>query len=117
MRTRRKTVGEKRAERDEVERRAVEAFLPQLASLRSLAEAHDLVSRPPRPGAPSRILYKNLEFFIDGSSFTVPTGSSDDERYLYARFIERLAEIGEVTRDQALEVVRRLEESIQNRYR
>lgn len=92
MKKRRKTVAERRSERAAAERQVWTAFRPKLEALQTMPEAYQLVAESPRPDAPGRRYYSNLGFFLQ--SFSVPDGSSNEERALYLQFIERLDAAG-----------------------
>lgn len=95
MRAKRKTVAEKRAEREQAERRDRNYFFPRLDSLQSALDLLKFMEQHPRGGG----LFSNLAFFAIHTKFAVPDGSTDEERRHYIRFVERLAESGEVPRD------------------
>lgn len=84
----RKTKAERDHEHHEAERRAWEAFRPKLEALQSYPEARKLVAQAPPESAPGRGYYMNLGFFLQ--SFTIPLGSSYEEKALYLQFIQRL---------------------------
>lgn len=94
MMRRRKTKAEYEREFYEAKRRVWEIFRPQLESLYSYTEAHQLVDQAPPPDAPGRTYYSNLAFFLD--SFSIPAGSDHIERKLYLQFIQRLDAAGEL---------------------
>lgn len=97
-------------ERDEAERRAWDVFEPKLASLQHFHEAQLPVSQGPRPNSPGRGYYSNLGFFLQ--DFTVPAGSSREERLLYIEFVKRLDAAGELKEGSAEEILDRLKESL-----
>jgi hypothetical protein len=92
MARQRKTKRDREDERYAAERRAWEEFRPKLAALQSFGEAEQLVAKAPPPDSPGRRYYSNLGFFLQ--AFTVPAGSSYDERALYLQFIQRLDAAG-----------------------
>lgn len=87
----------------EAENRAWTDFQPKLAALQNLKEAHLLVHQAPPQNSPGRKYYSNLGFFLQ--AFTVPAGSSQAERSMYIRFIERLDATGDTLKPGAAEIV------------
>ena len=88
MARRRKRTACRGQERADAERRVWNHFRSRLESLNSFVEALRLVGETPPPDSPGRAYYSNLSFFLQ--NFTVPAGSSYEERELYLRFIQRL---------------------------
>ncbi|MFN0177169.1 MAG: hypothetical protein ACKVZ0_00080 [Gemmatimonadales bacterium] len=87
MPRRRKTVAERRQERDEAQRLAWEVFRPLLKRVQTYVEALALVHGGPGPDQPGRRYYSNLAFFLQ--TFAPPGDSSHDEKALYLELIGR----------------------------
>jgi hypothetical protein len=106
MAKRRKTQAERENERAQADRQAWEEFEPRLAGLQTLEDAAQLVAEAPPVDYPGRGYYSNLGFFLQ--QFTVPNGSNGAERFLYARFIERLDAAGALKPGAAAQILRAL---------
>jgi hypothetical protein len=94
MAGRRRTNADRERERAEAEDRVWEQFRRRLAGLKTFTDARVLASESPRPDAPGRHYYSNLDFFL--GAFTVPFGSSHEEKALYLQFIQRLEATGQL---------------------
>jgi hypothetical protein len=87
-----KRMREQLAEHEEQTAARWPAFRDRLAQAQTMAEARALVGDTPKPDAPGRTFYSNLDFFLQ--SFTIPGGSNSEERALYLAFVRRLEAAG-----------------------
>jgi hypothetical protein len=90
MKKKRKTKAERDQETANAERRAWDEFCSQFALVKTMGDAHKLVAMAVAPDAPGRRFYSNFGFFLH--AFTVPFGSSYEEKEMYIQFIKRLDE-------------------------
>jgi hypothetical protein len=86
MRRKRKTVAERRQERDEAERQAWDYFLPELRAVTSMKEALMLHAAPVGHDSPGRKYYSNFGFFMH--YFAAPDGANLTELTEYLRLVD-----------------------------
>jgi hypothetical protein len=105
-----------KAERDQVwedaERRVWDQFRFRLEATSSFVDAQRLIKEAPPPDVPGRRYYSNLGFFLQ--NFTVPEGSSYQEKELYFQFIRQLDAAGELKPGAAQKVQEDLQRTMES---
>jgi hypothetical protein len=114
MPRKRKTVDERRAERDESDRRAWDEFRPKLEAIQSYVGALNLVAHAPPVDTPGRPFYSNLGFFPP--AFTPPLGATAHEKTIYITLIQRMDAKGELKPGEAPRIIAALEKAISEQW-